>query len=370
LPTNLLHHLLRPARGGAAGVVVVFAILLSLAAKAGLLGIPLALILLSWLFKYAYVLFDHVVRGVDEPPALDVNMMNPVSEQRPIAQIIIVAAVAALVKMAAVAFSPLVGTVLATVALFFFPASVAILGLEGNILKAVYPVALVRMVTGLGVMYAGVLSIIAGVVLALGLSARLALWMPVQIAFGMFAVLSIFSVLGGALYERRHELGLETWHSPERTAEKERRADLKQSEHVVTEAYGQVRVGAHVKAWDLLQSWLASRGHAVEDYRWVRDRVVPWPDARYADRLTQEYVDRLLAAKRDGEALDAVRDRLRVDKAFRPKSAAATLRIAQLAAGGGGATAVARVLMSDFGERFAGDPLVETAAEFARHLGD
>jgi hypothetical protein len=362
--------MLRPARGGAAGVVVVFAILLTIAAKAGLPGIPLALILTSWLFKYAYVLFDHVVRGVDEPPALDITMMNPISEQRPIAQIIILAAVAALAKMAAVAISPVVGTVTGAVALFFFPASVAILGLEGNILKAVYPVVLVRMVTGLGVMYAAVLGIIAGVILALGLSAKLGLWMPVEIAVGMFAVLSIFSSLGGALYERRHELGLETWHSPERTAEKERQADLKQSENLVTEAYGQVRVGAHTKAWELLQSWLASRGHAVEDYRWVRDKVVSWPDARYADRLSQEYVDRLLAAKRDGEALDAVRERLRTDKAFRPKSAAATLRIAQLAAGGGGASGVARVLLSDFGERFAGHPLVETAAALARHLGD
>jgi hypothetical protein len=204
----------------------------------------------------------------------------------------------------------------------------------------------------------------------LGLAAKLSLWMPVQIAVGMFAVLSIFSSLGGALYERRHELGLETWHSPERTAEKERQADLKQSDSVVTEAYGQVRAGAHSKAWGLLQSWLASRGHAPEDYLWVRDKVVAWPDTRYADRLTEEYVDRLLAAKRDGEALDAVRDRLRMDKAFRPKSAAATLRIAQLAASGGGAAGVARVLLSDFGERFAGHPLVETAAALARHLGD
>jgi len=294
-------------------------------------------------------------------------MMNPISEQRPIAQIIILAAVAALVKMAAVTFSPVVGTVLAAVALFFFPASVAILGLEGNMLKAVYPVALVRMVAGLGIMYAAVLGIIAGVILALALIGKLALWMPVQIAVGMFAVLSIFSSLGGALYERRHELGLDTWHSPERTAEKERQADLKQSEHLVTEAYGQVRVGSHAKAWDLLQSWLASRGHAVEDYRWVRDKVVSWPDPRYADRLTQEYVDRLLAAKRDGEALDAVRERLRADKAFRPKSAAATLRIAQLAASGGGAAGVARVLLSDFGERFAGAR--DLGSRKARHDG-
>src|SRR5260370_32762116 len=123
---NLVHHLLRPARGGAAGVVVVFAILLSIAAKAGLLGIPLALILLSWLFKYAYVLFDHVVRGVDEPPALDIAMMNPVSEQRPIAQIIILAAVAALSKKTAVPPPPVARVLPACGAPLFFPASAAL----------------------------------------------------------------------------------------------------------------------------------------------------------------------------------------------------------------------------------------------------
>ena len=234
MPTSLPHHMLRPARGGAAGVVVVFAILLTIAAKAGFAGIPLALIVVSWLFKYAYVLFDHVVRGVDEPPALDITMVNPLNEQRPIGQIIIVAAVGALAKLTAVMLSPVAGAALAIAGLFFLPASVAILGLEGSMLKAVYPVALGRMVAGLGLMYAAVLGIIAGVILALWLTTQLALWMPVQFAFGMFALLSIFSSLGGALYERRHELGLETWHSPERTADKERQAEVKKSEHLVT----------------------------------------------------------------------------------------------------------------------------------------
>ena len=186
----------------------------------------------------------------------------------------------------------------------------------------------------------------------------------------MFAILSIFSSLAGALYDRRHELGLDTWHSPERAAAKERAADLHQNVQLVTEAYGQVRVGAHAKAWAMLQEWLAARGQSSEDYRFLLDRVVTWSDSRYANRLAEEYVDKLLAAKRNGDALDAVRERLRVDPAFRPKSAAATLQIARLAAQGGGATGLARTLLSDFSQRFAGDPLVGPAAEFARHLGE
>jgi hypothetical protein len=351
-------------------VIGVFAVLLWLASNAGLMGIPLALVLGSWFFKYAYILFDHVVRGVDEPPTLDISMMNPIDEQRPLAQLVILFSFGALISLAAVTLPLAVAGALAVLALLVLPASVAILGLESNILKAVYPVAIARMISGLGIMYAAILGIIACVVIVVGLLGKLNLWLPVQLSVTMFAVLSLFSGLGGALYERRHELGLETWHSPERTAEKERQAELKESAGVVTDAYGQVRVGAHTKAWAMLQAWLASRDHAPEDYRWLIERVAAWPDPRYATRLSEEYVDRLLQLKRTGEALDAVRERLRVDRAFRPKSAAATLQIARLAAHGSGASGVARMLLSDFSARFAGDPLVEPADALARHLGE
>ena len=61
---KLLPHLIRPARGGAGALILVFAFLLWIASNAGFFGIPLDLLLLSWFFKYAYVLFDHVVRRV------------------------------------------------------------------------------------------------------------------------------------------------------------------------------------------------------------------------------------------------------------------------------------------------------------------
>jgi hypothetical protein len=227
-----------------------------------------------------------------------------------------------------------------------------------------------RMVAGLGQTYAQVLAIIAAYAALLALTHRLHLWLPVDLAIAMFAVLSLFSMLGGALYERRDDLGLDAWHSPERTADVERQEQRVKDQATVTAAYGLVRAGAHVKAWETLQTWLTSRGHAFDEYRWVCEAVSSWPDSRYANRLTEEFVDRLLDAKRTGEALDTVARRLRVDPAFRPKSAAATLQIAQLAVRGGGAPGVARVLLADFAARFAGSPLVPTAAALARHLGN
>jgi hypothetical protein len=366
---KIIRHLLRPTRGGAAGVLIVFAVLLSIGARAGLMGIPMAFIITSWFFKYAYILFDHTVQGFDEPPTLDIQMLNPLDEQRPLAQVAILGLIYVAVNFARTSMGSAVAIVIAVVVALLLPASVAILGLERNILKAAYPVAWVRMVWRLGPMYALVLAIIAGYSLLIALLGRWELWLPLQIAIYMFCILSVFSVLGGALYERRHELGLETWASPERTEELQRKRELHQSEKEVTEAYGQMRAGSHTHAWQLLQAWLTARGNAPDDYRWLCGRVSSWGDPRYVTRLTEDYVDRLLALKRNGEALDVVSARLTHDPSFRPKSAAATLQIARIAAAGGGTPRVARALLADFPARFAGDPCVAAATALARHLG-
>jgi hypothetical protein len=363
-----IQHLIRPTRGGAAGVLIVFAFLLYIAANGGLMGIPLAVIVTSWFFKYAYILFDHTVRGFDEPPTLDIQMLNPLNEQRPLAQVVILGLIYAAVKFAQQMMGSTIAFIIAVVAALFLPASVAVLGLERNILKAANPVAWVRMVIGLGPLYALVLSIIAGYSLLIALLGRWEVWLSVQIAIFMFCILSVFSVLGGVLYERRHELGLETWASPERTEELERKRELRHSENEVTEAYGQMRAGAHTQAWQRLQTWLTARSHAPEDYRWLCSCVTSWGDPRYVTRLTEDYVDRLLQLNRSGEALDVVSQRLADDPSFRPKSAAATLQIARLAVAGGGTPRVARMLLADFPTRFAGDPSVAAAAALARHL--
>src|ERR1700734_3959385 len=158
---KIIQHLIRPIRGGAAGVLIVFPLLLYIAAIGGLMGIPLAVIGTSWLFKYAYILFDHTVHGFDEPPTLDIQMLNPLNEQRPLAQVVILGLIYVAVKFAQQSMGSTVAIILAVLAALFLPASVAILGLERNILKAAYPVAWVRMVLGLGPLYALVLSIIA-----------------------------------------------------------------------------------------------------------------------------------------------------------------------------------------------------------------
>ncbi len=348
---------------------MVFAFLLSLASNAGLMGIPLAVIVISWFFKYAYVLFDHTNRGFDEPPTLDIQMVNPFNEQRPLAQLAILVLIYLAVHFTYLHLGPAPAILLAGAALLALPASVAVLGVEGNIFKAAYPLAWARVIIGLGPLYLLVLGVIGVYSLLIAILSHWELWLPLQIAIFMFCILSTFSALGGALYERRLELGLETWASPERDQELKKAQDLRQSHRDVTEAYGKMRAGSHIECWQQLQDWLGRRGHDAEDYRWLCDRVASWSDSRYITRLSQDYLERLISLKRTGDALNLVAQRLEQDPTFRPKSAATTLHIARLAVAGGGALRVARTLLADFPARFPGDPAILLAAELAHTLG-
>ncbi len=365
---RLLPHLLRPARGGAAAVVVTFALLLTLATRAGFAGLPLALLTISWLFKYAYVLFDHSAWGIDEPPVLDIAWLNPVDEQRPLALLVVLGALYAGLEAIRTTLGAAVALPLALATMLTVPACAAVLGVERNAFKAVWPPLILHLVRGLGWTYPVVLAVTGLYAVALRLTVAYVAVLPLVLLGAMFAVLSVFSLLGGAIYERRFELDIDTRVSPERTAAEQSRIRLRASEATVTDAYGLVRAGAHAEAWALLQRWLREQGSSAEAYAWLCERVAAWNDRRYATRLCEDRVERLLALRRTGEALEVVAQRVAVDADFRPKTAAATLTIARLAARAGGRRALARALLRDFAARYPGDAAVPAAASLERDL--
>jgi hypothetical protein len=345
----------------------VFSLGLGLAAKAGLTGLPLAVLLVSWYFKYMYFLFDSVVRGVVEPPVLDIQMLNPFGERRPLVQLVVVGLIFGLVGLTDVYVGRMAAIVIGILAALALPASVAVLGLEENVFMAVSPLHLARLVKGLGIWYFAVLAVIAGYAVMAYLWWQWMPWMILRLIGPLFAILSIISMLGGAVYTRRHELGIEAWHSPERREERERREELKKNEQVVDLAFNQARLGAHANATRILVEWLKSRGNSPEDYHWICMRLASWSDPRHLERITADYVDQLLQLKRNGDALDLVGQRIRTHPDFRPSSAATTLTIAQIAARGG-SPAIARALLADFATRYAGEPSVAAATSLAREI--
>ena len=169
-----------------------------------------------------------------------------------------------------------------------------------------------------------------------------------------------FAAMAGTIFGfiRRHGLG-----SPA-TAKGEARDD---SAVILRDAHGSMRCGNPARSWRVLSEWLGSRGDQPEDYGWLCARIFNWEDGRVIARLTEARVARLLALRRSAEVLDVVAERWTADPHFRPSSAAVTLGLAQVAARGG-AQRISRILLSDFGARFAGDPRVSVAEALKRRL--
>lgn len=360
MPTvAILRYLAVPLRASPLLLIGIFSFLLMLAAVSGLTGIPLALIVLSWFFKYAFVVLDAVVDGLDEPPTLAIEMVNPVGDQR---ALILVALVAGLYFLFG-AVSDRAGQVLAVLVVIagasLLPAMIAVQGVSGNLIESFDPRTWFKLMRQLGADY----TLLLGCAVSFGLighvlvASDLANAMPamLRIALLMYGWLAMFALIGGALFERRLEIGLEATHAPERIeAKRDAEIDRVRSRQIDI-IYAEWRGGGHANAWKTITTHLERSTDALAELRWIYQRAAGWPDSRLAGRLAQEILPRLLSAHQTGAALDIVRERLAANAEFRPLSSADLLTLVRLAREAGDRR-TARALLHDFGRFYPNDP--------------
>ena len=338
----MIRYLLYPLRGAALILVAVFTVGWIVAFKAGLMGIPLALLLTSWFFKYGFILLDAIVTGAEEPPVLSIEMVNPVDEQRPLAQALLIAGGAWLaVELGKLTFAAL-GWLTGVVLLAVLPASIAVLGMSGNIVRAAWPPELLGLIRGIGRDYILLLaSIVAVAILTYAVIANGApFWLST--AALQLGLLVIFALVGGALYEHRLELGIEFRSTRERLAERSEREHAGARAQMMDDAYTRFRVKKPLEGWQEIQTWLKLHGHAEDltdklllEHRAVLETAARWDDVRPADRLTDDLVELYFARRETGRALDIVEERMASNPAYRPKNSAHAARLIELAAAAG-----------------------------------
>lgn len=355
----LLRYLSIPLRTAPLLLIAVFCVLLALAARAGLFGLPLGLILLSWFCKYSFVLMDRLAEGVAEPPVLSIEMVNPVDEQRSLMLLILVIALFYLSDSASYWVGPYGATAIALATGAILPAIVAVQGATGSIAQSLNP----RTFLGLILRLRGDYLLILGFIAIVGLFARVlvhsslgdALPLIVQVALLMYAWLAMFALIGGVLFERRLDIDLDAAHIPERLeSSADAHAERLRDRHM-DRIYAEWRGGAHANAWQTVLTLVGQGADEIAELRWLYRRAAQWPDARLADRLARELLPRLLAQRATGEALDLVRERLRNDARFRPSGSTELLTLVHLARTAGDRSTV-RLLLRDFSKLYPGDP--------------
>lgn len=373
-----LKYLLIPLRGAALVLIVSFSILLLIAANGGLLGLPLALLVLSWFFKYGFALLDQAADGVNEPPVLSYEMLNPANEARPLGLVLIVAVFHA----GSEALRPLLGgeavTVLRAAGLLLVPAIIMTQAASGFV-ESLNPVVLFRVLVRVPDSYVLILAVLAG---AWWLATMLVTWLPaadlplsiaiplpegVRIAVLMYAWLASFAMIGGALYVRRMELDFEPSHSPERAAEKAARERQRELDHLIDRIFAEWRGGAYGNAWRTIEAHLNGSPRPSDELKHLFQRASQWPDQRLAHRLAQELIPQLLASRRTGDALNIARAQLQVDANFRPLASNDTIKLIELARDAGDRR-TARALLTGFSERYEDDVAQRIAGQLARQI--
>jgi len=358
----ILRYLAVPLRTAPLLLIGTFSVLLMVAFKAGFLGIPLGLILLSWFSKYSFVLMDHVAEGAVEPPVMSAEMVNPLSEQRPLVLLLMVIGLFYAANWARHWIGDRGSLVLLFAVGVTLPAVVAVQGATNTVVQSLNP----RRVLGLIVRLRGDYLVILGFIALVWLFARFVLNssigavlpLVVQVALIMYAWLAVFALLGGMLFERRFDIGLEDVHTPESVVagdDDDDAPDERARDKEIDRIYAEWRGGAHANAWNTVLGLVGKSSDPMGELRWLYQRAAQWPDGRLADRLAREMVPRLLAQRSTGEALDLVRERLKKDARFRPAGSADLLTLVQLARAAGD-RATARVLLQDFSKLYPGDP--------------
>jgi hypothetical protein len=358
----IFRYLAIPLRMAPLLLIGTFSLLLILALKAGLIGIPLGLITLSWFTKYAFVLMDRLAEGAVEPPVLSIEMVNPLSEQRPMIMLLLTiglfyssnAASYWVGKPGALVLMIAVGAIL--------PAVVAVQGATGSVVQSLNPRRVLGLIGRLRGDYVLILGFIAlvwlcfRVVLESAFGAALPLIL--RIALLMYAWLAVFSLIGGVLFQRRLEIGLDDVHTPEGVDpghDDAETPDERARDSEMDRIYAEWRGGAHGNAWKSVLALVAESKDELAQLRWLYRRAAPWPDLRLAERLAGELLPRLLAKRMTGEALDVTRERLQKNPKFRTAVSTDLLTLVHLARAAGD-RATARLLLHDFATFYPNDP--------------
>lgn len=287
-------------------------------------------LMLVWLTNFALHLIDDAANGVRQARAASVEMMhNPFLDSRTWIHPLL--AVALGVMHYQRPQWPLWPTLLAGV--LFFPASIGACAMSGHARDAVNPSMLLRVIRGLGQWYVLLVMFVAacamaGVILVHQLSMSVVLIASLQLL-----LLLVYAGIGGALYERRFELGFDPRISPERVAENLEAERVRRRQHFLDGLYNDLRLHEVPRAIATAASWLGNipATERAGDVHAILAAGRTWPELRDYVFLLQGLVTTLVELKEPALACTVAEAGLAITPEFRAKTEAGTAALVSYA---------------------------------------
>jgi len=210
------------------------------------------------------------------------------------------------------------------------PAHVAVLGYTNNVFKAIWPPSLFSLALRLGRDYLLIIVVMVLVACAAYWTATRGLALFYVLVVMQLLLLLMFALVGGAMFEHRLELGIDSRTRQEWLAERDEREHAADRARMLDVAYRKFQVHRSAEGWEEITSWL--RIHSdLSEHRAVLSATSNWDDVRAADKLANDLVAILLARRATGEALIVVEQRLNTNPKYQVMPQAVAIRMAELA---------------------------------------
>jgi hypothetical protein len=313
-------------------VAAVYGILLQIGMQAGLFGFLLLCMVSLSLCRYGYAVLRDVARGRPRLPPPGPETTNPFTELSLAMHFTFFALLAVLCAttpllgdgwLAAAVHYLGLGTVLAV-----YPASAAVMGITGNVAAAMNPKSFWTVIVTLKGRYAALLGMcvvlaVASSVTESVVAATTGLFAPVLgVIVSTWAYLALFALIGAAIFAQRQDFDL-----PAEIDVREDR-DRQDRERVWSQAldraYASIRSGHVDRGYGTVKELLASERDGLEIYQWVFNRMLDWEEPRHALELGRRFIVRLVAERRQQNAVELIDQCKRLQPGFAiPPEAAA-----------------------------------------------
>ena len=272
------------------------ALVFTIAGYAGLFGLPLALLMWWGFGNFLFEVIEHRALGRADWPVISVETFASLNRQLWLVQAAILAlAVMAYLGLKRLGVAPL-DQLFALYALASLPASIALLAVTRQPLKAVNPVHLTVTMAKLGLDYLLLLALAAAsLYCAVRLISGIGLvnWMA-----GILCILLLFNAIGHVIYGRRLELGLNPVSAPELAAARAE-ADLeRQRGKALTQAYGLISRGSPSRGFAELRKYLDNEDPDPLGARaWFFAQMADWEEPAAALGFGKDLITRLVAQR-------------------------------------------------------------------------
>jgi hypothetical protein len=236
------------------------------------------------------------------------------------------------------------------------PASLGACTMTGRARDALNPQLIWRVIRGLGPWYLPLVVFIALCALLGTILPTLLRPGAVLIASVQLLVLIAYAATGGAIYERRLELGFDPRVSPERKAERIEAQRVARRQAFLDDMYKDLRVRQWQHALDSARQWLASAqpSERIGDVNAIIAAGRSWTEVRDHALLLQGLMSLMIEMKQPGLACTVAEAGLAVTPEFRAKTESETAALVGYAMETGRRRTAARLLENFLGRADAG----------------